>query len=97
MGDSTNNILHIFHVQPQTGLFEVRVRRHFGSAKINSMSPKANLESWRAIVASARSSSTDEQFTAVVVSVWPRWAGIHIVGANLQTQYRAAVLSLVDP
>lgn len=96
MGDTANNWLPEFHVQPAGSIFEVKTTRHKGDDAINAATSTAGAAGWATIVSAARSSMTDTEFASAVATVWPGWSASHLTGGNA-TEYRAVVLAIVDP
>jgi hypothetical protein len=78
------------------GLYEVTCNRHHGQQGVDATTSIADRDQWRAVVGAAKSSMTDDEFRAVVASVWPGWTSTNLGGA-LAGEYRAHVLSVVDP
>lgn len=95
MGDSVNNLLPEFHYQPATGLFEVKVRRHYGNGNVDASTSQGDEDDWAAIVASAVSTDSDTAFANVVASVWPTWTQDHLVNPSLVAGFRTLVKKIV--
>ena len=78
MGDSADNINIISHQMRGTGTSDFGLRRHLGSASIDTDSPHCSKAEWRAF-RNAGLSGTDAQMDATGISAFGSWYSDHVV------------------
>lgn len=97
MGTSVTNAGSDTHIQPNTGLFELKLHRHQANISVDAWTTACNRTQWRAITQSAKSSDTDAEFAAVLATVWPSWTADHVTTPGLESEWRYVVLGICDP
>ena len=89
MGKNTENVLHIRHRQPATGLLEYSIQLHYGDGVVDTWSPTVDVTTEAALAQASGSAAT---FGPVALAAWGDWwQGLPSLPTDGPTSWRELV------